>query len=120
MVTRPRFDHHAGPAREAGWLVIAAAREPGGHRAVPGLAAKPVIDLMAAADDLAVMTAREAGYGALAELGYRRHRNGMADRLLYVGAADGRRTRILPPASTSAVFQGRAAFRTSGARRARR
>ncbi|MDT0345539.1 GrpB family protein [Streptomyces litchfieldiae] len=63
-----------------------------GSTAVPGLAAKPVIDLMAAADDLAAVAARA---DALADLGYRRHANGMTDRLLYVRLAGRRRTHIL-------------------------
>lgn len=53
-----------------------------GSTAVPGLAAKPVIDLMAAAPDLV-----ERHADALAGLGYHRHVNGMVDRLLYVREA---------------------------------
>ncbi|MBW5484587.1 GrpB family protein [Streptomyces bambusae] len=68
-----------------------------GSTAVPGLAAKPVIDLMAAADDLGAVETREA---ALARLGYRRHRNALTDRLLYVREADGRRTHILHVVTT--------------------
>lgn len=63
-----------------------------GSTAVTGLAAKPVIDLMAAAGELAVAEARE---GTLTGLGYRRHLDGMTDRLLYVREAGGRRTHIL-------------------------
>lgn len=51
-----------------------------GSTAVPGLPAKPIIDLMAAAPSLdAVMAADDA----LAGLGYRRVDNGMPDRLFY-------------------------------------
>lgn len=63
-----------------------------GSTAVPGLAAKPIIDLMAAATDLAKVARRE---NVLADLGYRRHSNGMVDRLLYVRPAEGARTHIL-------------------------
>ncbi|MFD7817474.1 GrpB family protein [Streptomyces sp. NPDC059785] len=69
-----------------------------GSTAVPGLAAKPVIDLMAAADDLAAVEARDRTLRAA--LGYRRHFNGMTDRLLYVRASDGRRTHILHVVTT--------------------
>nr|WP_281357020.1 GrpB family protein [Fodinicola acaciae] len=51
------------------------------------MAAKPIIDLMATAPDLG-MVDRDS----LKSLGYRRHFNGMADRLLYVRGA---RTHIL-------------------------
>ncbi|MFI6393781.1 GrpB family protein [Nonomuraea sp. NPDC050540] len=57
-----------------------------GSTAVPGLAAKPIIDLMAAAEDLAPVERRES---ALTGLGYERHFNGMTDRLLYVRASGG-------------------------------
>lgn len=63
-----------------------------GSTAVPGLAAKPVIDLMAAVEDLDVVERRE---DVLAGLGFGRHHNGMVDRLLYVRAHGGRRTHIL-------------------------
>jgi len=63
-----------------------------GSTAVPGLPAKPTIDLMAASTD---PTAVERHEPALAERGYRRHRNGMEDRLLYVRTVDGARTHIL-------------------------
>jgi GrpB-like predicted nucleotidyltransferase (UPF0157 family) len=52
-----------------------------GSTAVPGLVAKPVIDLMAAADDLDTVLARES---ALADLGYVRETTGMTGRLFYV------------------------------------
>lgn len=61
-----------------------------GSTAVPGLAAKPVIDLMAAVTSLD--TVEDAPLG---RLGYRRHFNGMEDRLLYVREHDERRTHIL-------------------------
>jgi GrpB-like predicted nucleotidyltransferase (UPF0157 family) len=57
-----------------------AAIEHVGSTAVPGLAAKPVIDLMAAADDLQVVTAVE---DVLSELGYSRVETGMPQRLFY-------------------------------------
>lgn len=63
-----------------------------GSTAVPGLAAKPVIDLMAAARDIRHTRPHE---DALAALGFRPHVNGMTDRLLYVRAPDGVRTHIL-------------------------
>lgn len=63
-----------------------------GSTAVPGLAAKPVIDLMAAAEQFAAVEAREE---ALSRLGYRRDHNGMANRLLYVRGDDRRRTHHL-------------------------
>ena len=49
-----------------------------GSTAVPGLAAKPIIDIMAAVDDLA-----EVDEGALAALGYERLETGMPRRLSY-------------------------------------
>ncbi|MEV0408521.1 GrpB family protein [Actinoallomurus sp. NPDC050550] len=63
-----------------------------GSTAVPGLAAKPIIDLMAAVTDLETV---ERHQEVLAELGYHRHFNGMVDRLLYVRAAGGVRSHIL-------------------------
>ena len=51
-----------------------------GSTAVPGLAAKPVIDLMAAVGDLRDVTDREP---ALAALGYRPVDTGMPGRLFY-------------------------------------
>ncbi|MGF1428258.1 GrpB family protein [Kitasatospora sp. LaBMicrA B282] len=63
-----------------------------GSTAVPGLAAKPVIDLMAAAEDLDAVEQHE---DALLGLGFRRHHNGMTDRLLYARATDGVRTHLL-------------------------
>src|SRR5690349_5864937 len=51
-----------------------------GSTAVPGLAAKPVIDLMAAAGDLRTVTDREP---ALTALGYRLVDTGMPGRLFY-------------------------------------
>ncbi|MFD7296418.1 GrpB family protein [Streptomyces sp. NPDC059897] len=56
-----------------------------GSTAVPGLAAKPVIDLMAAVHDLPYAALHHA---ALAGLGFHPHDNGMTDRLLYVRADD--------------------------------
>ncbi|SFF14297.1 GrpB domain, predicted nucleotidyltransferase, UPF0157 family [Actinoplanes philippinensis] len=63
-----------------------------GSTAVPGLAAKPTIDLMAAVTGFAAVEARE---DALAGLGYQRHTNGMTDRLLYARLHRGRRTHLL-------------------------
>jgi GrpB-like predicted nucleotidyltransferase (UPF0157 family) len=59
-----------------------------GSTSVPGLAAKPVIDLMAAAADLD----RVAGHDeTLGELGYRRYDAQMPGRLFYFRDRDGRR-----------------------------
>ncbi|RJQ77084.1 GrpB family protein [Pseudonocardiaceae bacterium YIM PH 21723] len=63
-----------------------------GSTAVPGLAAKPVIDLMAATEDLDMVQRHQDILGGL---GFDRHRNGMNDRLLYVRTRAGRRTHIL-------------------------
>ncbi|WP_435846170.1 GrpB family protein [Streptomyces diacarni] len=63
-----------------------------GSTAVPGLAAKPVIDLMAAVHDLAHAAPAQV---ALADLGFRPHDNGMTDRLLYVRAREKVRSHIL-------------------------
>ncbi|MDY7088392.1 MAG: GrpB family protein [Actinomycetota bacterium] len=63
-----------------------------GSTAVPGLAAKPTIDLMAATDHLDRVERRE---DELAVLGYHRHHNGMTDRLLYVRSTGSTRTHIL-------------------------
>jgi GrpB-like predicted nucleotidyltransferase (UPF0157 family) len=51
-----------------------------GSTAVPGLAAKPIIDLMAASDDLDRVVARD---GDLLELGYKFYDVGMPGRLFY-------------------------------------
>lgn len=59
-----------------------------GSTSVPGLAAKPIIDLMAAAADLDRVTRHDA---ALAELGYRRLEAGMPGRLFYRRGRQGRR-----------------------------
>ncbi|WP_202970808.1 GrpB family protein [Saccharothrix sp. ALI-22-I] len=63
-----------------------------GSTAVPGLAAKPVIDLMAAVHDLTHARPHQA---ALAGLGFHPHDNGMTDRLLYVRADSGVRSHVL-------------------------
>ncbi|MFL1377329.1 GrpB family protein [Nocardiopsis protaetiae] len=63
-----------------------------GSTSVPGLAAKPVIDLMAATASLREVRGHEP---ALARLGFIPHENGMNDRLLYVRAPGGVRTHIL-------------------------
>jgi len=63
-----------------------------GSTAVPGLAAEPVIDLMAAVPSLGEVP----GHGpALARIGFTPHENGMTGRLLYVRAPGGVRTHIL-------------------------
>jgi GrpB-like predicted nucleotidyltransferase (UPF0157 family) len=59
-----------------------------GSTAVPGLAAKPIIDLMAASDDLADVLAHD---GTLGLLGYERHDTGMPGRLFYGRDEKGRR-----------------------------
>lgn len=51
-----------------------------GSTAVPGLAAKPVIDLMAATADLPALAVHEDG---LARIGYHRIETGMPERLFY-------------------------------------
>ncbi|MEV4345052.1 GrpB family protein [Actinoplanes sp. NPDC049596] len=63
-----------------------------GSTAVPGLAAKPTIDLMAAAPLLGPVAARAE---RLAALGYHPHDNGMRDRLLYVRFDGPSRSHIL-------------------------
>ncbi|GIE29285.1 hypothetical protein Ait01nite_023300 [Actinoplanes italicus] len=63
-----------------------------GSTAVPGLAAKPTIDLMAATDRLD----RVGGHADVLEpLRYHRHVNAMADRLLFVRWVDRVRSHIL-------------------------
>lgn len=52
-----------------------------GSTSVPGLAAKPVIYLMAAVHDLTHAAPHQA---ALTDLGFHPHDNGMTDRLMYV------------------------------------
>jgi GrpB-like predicted nucleotidyltransferase (UPF0157 family) len=69
-------------------LGLFAAVEHIGSTSVPGLAAKPVIDLMAAAADLDAVAARE---DALAGLGYHRFETGMPGRLFYYRDKDGQR-----------------------------
>jgi GrpB-like predicted nucleotidyltransferase (UPF0157 family) len=67
-----------------------------GSTSVPGLAAKPVIDLMAAAD-LDAVAGREDD---LAGLGYRRLDTGMPDRLFYYRDENGQRAyhlHVVPP-----------------------
>ena len=59
-----------------------------GSTSVPGLAAKPVIDLMAAAASLDAVTAAEE---VLAGLGYHRLDTGMPDRLFYYRDEAGQR-----------------------------
>jgi GrpB-like predicted nucleotidyltransferase (UPF0157 family) len=78
----------AWPARAAVAIDDVRAAMPGriaavehvGSTAVPGLAAKPVIDLMAATDDLDGFAAHE---GPLLGLGYRRLETGMPERWFY-------------------------------------
>lgn len=73
-----------------------------GSTAVPGLAAKPVIDLMAAVrepeaaiPEAAPFEAVQSNRGHLADLGFHPHENGMTDRLLFVRADDGTRSHLL-------------------------
>ena len=70
-----------------------------GSTSVPGLAAKPVIDLMAAAASLDAVAAAQ---DALAGLGYRRLEVGMPGRLFYYRDEDGQRAyqRHVVPADT--------------------
>lgn len=63
-----------------------------GSTSVPGLAAKPTLDLMSAVRDFTLIEQREE---TLAELGYHRQSNGMVDRLLYARATGDVRTHIL-------------------------
>lgn len=63
-----------------------------GSTAVPGLAAKPVIDLMGAVHDLADVLPHQP---ALSGVGFRPHDNGMTDRLLYVRTEGRVRSHIL-------------------------
>jgi GrpB-like predicted nucleotidyltransferase (UPF0157 family) len=63
-----------------------------GSTAVPGLAAKPVIDLMAAVPNLELVRPHQH---ALIANGFHPHDNGMVDRLLFVRADDGVRSHIL-------------------------
>ncbi|MEU7154640.1 GrpB family protein [Streptomyces sp. NPDC045456] len=63
-----------------------------GSTSVPGLAAKPIIDLMAAAEDFGAVEAREE---ALARIGFRRSANGMTSRLLYIRGEGSHRTHHL-------------------------
>ena len=63
-----------------------------GSTSVPGLAAKPIIDLMAAADSLPGVTEHD---GALRTIGYERYETGMPGRLFYRRDRNGRRTHQL-------------------------
>lgn len=88
------------PRRAAAVIYAPGAAAPGlfaeiehiGSTAVPGLAAKPIIDLMAAVTDLETVRPHQE---ALAGLGFLPHHNGMTDRLLFVRADDGVRSHIL-------------------------
>jgi GrpB-like predicted nucleotidyltransferase (UPF0157 family) len=64
-----------------------------GSTSVPGLAAKPVIDLMAGVEDLPAAGARLGA--ALPALSYQAADNGMAGRLFFLRERDGRRTHHL-------------------------
>ncbi|MGW3117843.1 GrpB family protein [Streptomyces sp. NPDC001107] len=88
----PRRAAAAAAALRAAAPGLFVALEHIGSTAVPGLAAKPVIDLMAAVPALADVGPHEP---ALAALGFRPHDNGMTDRLLYVRAEVGLRSHIL-------------------------
>ncbi|TDC88340.1 GrpB family protein [Nonomuraea deserti] len=64
-----------------------------GSTSVPGLAAKPIVDLMASVSALEAVTAQER---ALTGLGYRSEETGMRGRLFYFRAdASGRRSHHL-------------------------
>jgi GrpB-like predicted nucleotidyltransferase (UPF0157 family) len=63
-----------------------------GSTSVPGLAAKPIIDLMASVPSLDTVAARE---DVLGRLGYHRVETGMRERLFYPRDDDGRRTHHL-------------------------
>src|SRR5215469_6089706 len=63
-----------------------------GSTSVPGLAAKPIIDLMAAAAEVDLVAQHDT---ALSELGYHRFDTGMPGRLFYHRDLDGRRTHHL-------------------------
>jgi GrpB-like predicted nucleotidyltransferase (UPF0157 family) len=63
-----------------------------GSTSVPGLAAKPIIDLMAAAAEVDLVAQHDS---ALSELGYHRLDTGMPGRLFYHRDLDGRRTHHL-------------------------
>jgi GrpB-like predicted nucleotidyltransferase (UPF0157 family) len=63
-----------------------------GSTSVPGLAAKPIIDLMAAARSLAGVTEHD---DTLRTLGYERHETGMPGRLFYRRDRAGRWTHQL-------------------------
>ncbi len=63
-----------------------------GSTAIPGLAAKPVIDLMVSTPDLDSVTADES---ALTALGYVREETGMRNRLFYGRDTDGVRSHHL-------------------------
>jgi GrpB-like predicted nucleotidyltransferase (UPF0157 family) len=73
-----------------------------GSTSVPGLAAKPVIDLMAGTADLGIVAGHEGG---LLGAGYRPHDTGMPGRLFYSRDRDGIRTHHLHvvPADTLAT-----------------
>jgi GrpB-like predicted nucleotidyltransferase (UPF0157 family) len=63
-----------------------------GSTSVPGLAAKPIIDLMAAAADLPAVAERAA---ELAAIGFEPRDNGMSGRLFFLRLRDGVRTHHL-------------------------
>lgn len=86
----------AWPAKAAAAIAELTATLPGlftaiehiGSTSVPGLAAKPVIDLMAAVAELDPVLAREQ---PLIRLRYRRHDGAMAGRLFYLREENGLR-----------------------------
>lgn len=91
----PDWPHRASKAIDALNAAapgLFAAIEHIGSTAVPGLAAKPVIDLMAAVQDLELVRLQQH---ALVANGFHPHDNGMVDRLLYVRSDDGARSHIL-------------------------
>ena len=74
-----------------------------GSTSVPGLAAKPTIDLMAATSSLPLFRRHDP---ALAGIGLVRYENSMTDRLLYAHDDGARRTHILHVV-TEASWPGR-------------
>ena len=86
---------HAADARaelQAALPGVFLAIEHCGSTSVPGLAAKPIIDLMAAADEVDLVAQRD---DALSALGYHRFDTGMPGRLFYFRDRDGRHTHHL-------------------------
>jgi GrpB-like predicted nucleotidyltransferase (UPF0157 family) len=94
-----------------------------GSTAVPGLAAKAIIDLMAAVPSLGMLAAAEP---TLMSLGYQRYATGMPNRLFYFRDAGSRRTHHLHVVtidtwpSQRAVAEGLSSRPSPGSRAVRR